>query len=134
MDSETIFSKKVTIEVYGLGYVGLPLAVKLSSSGFSVIGIDKDTNKVKRLSAGNLLNSEEFLRNDFEISKNLNKLLIQDIPNKSKNQKIGIICVPTPIPGNNISSDKFVKEATKSFLNNAHSTTSFPLYSGSFPM
>lgn len=119
MDSETGFSKKIMIEVYGLGYVGLPLAVKLSSAGFSVTGIDKDTTRVKRLNVGNLLNSEEFLRNDFEISKNLNKLSIQDSPTKSKNQKIGIICVPTPIPENNVSSDKFVKEATKSFLNNA---------------
>jgi nucleotide sugar dehydrogenase len=114
-----MFSKKIMIEVYGLGYVGLPLAVKLASAGFSVIGIDKDTTRVKRLRAGDLLNSEEFLRKDFEISKNFNKLAIHDLPTKSENQKIGIICVPTPIPENNTSSDKFVKEATKSFLNNA---------------
>ena len=74
MNSNAVHSKKVIIEVYGLGYVGLPLAVRLASAGFSVIGIDGNSVKIQRLHAGKLLNSEEFLRNDFEVSKNTNKL------------------------------------------------------------
>ncbi len=107
------------IEVYGLGYVGLPLAVRLASAGFDVIGIDKDSVKIQRLHTGKLLNSEEFLRTDFEVSKNTNKLSIAEFATKSDDPKIGIICVPTPIPEDNVASDKFVKQATESFLNNA---------------
>lgn len=119
MDFNAVHSKKVTIQVYGLGYIGLPLAVRLASAGFNVIGIDKDSVKTQRLDAGKLLNSEEFLRNDFEASKNSNKLTITEFVTKSDNPNIGIICVPTPIPENNVTSDKFVKQATESFLNNA---------------
>ena len=39
------------IVVIGLGYVGLPLAVKLSSS-FKVIGYDKLVNRIKDLKLG----------------------------------------------------------------------------------
>jgi UDP-N-acetyl-D-glucosamine dehydrogenase len=119
LNSDTVRSKKVIIEVYGLGYVGLPLSVRLSSAGFHVIGIDKDSTRVERLCVGKLHSSEEFLKNDFEVAKNLNKLFIQEFTTKSEKQKVGIICVPTPVPENNIKSDKFVKEAAESFLNNA---------------
>ena len=38
-------------------------------------------------------------------------------PSKSTIPKVGIICVPTPIPTKDISSDIFVKSAVESFLN-----------------
>ena len=37
---DKIQSKSCIIEIFGLGYVGFPLAVKLSSVGFKVVGID----------------------------------------------------------------------------------------------
>ena len=43
--------KKKKIAVLGLGYVGLPLAVSLSSS-FKVIGFDISLNRVSQLSKG----------------------------------------------------------------------------------
>lgn len=38
--------------VIGQGYVGLPLAIRGVEAGFEVVGIDLDTTRVKRLSAG----------------------------------------------------------------------------------
>lgn len=38
--------------VVGLGYVGLPLAVELAASGFSVIGLDIDPHKVEQINQG----------------------------------------------------------------------------------
>ena len=35
--------------VIGLGYVGLPLALEYAHAGFSVVGIEKDPEKVKQL-------------------------------------------------------------------------------------
>ena len=46
-----INNKKITIEVIGLGYVGLPL-VFLYLKKFNVIGFDKDTQKLKDLKKG----------------------------------------------------------------------------------
>ena len=37
--------KNCIVEVYGLGYVGFPLSVKLSKSGFFVIGIETGSDK-----------------------------------------------------------------------------------------
>jgi len=112
-------SKKIIIEIFGLGYVGLPLAVKLASSGFDVTGIDKDSSKVQRLQGGRLLDSEDFIKNNFDISLKTKKLIITESVTKSEKPKIGIICVPTPIPADNVTSDTFVKQATELFLNNA---------------
>ena len=40
-----IKNKKITIGVVGLGYVGLPLALRFAEVGFNVIGYDKDIKK-----------------------------------------------------------------------------------------
>ena len=50
--AEKIRTKQARAAVIGLGYVGLPLAVELADSGFCVIGIDNDAERVKRISAG----------------------------------------------------------------------------------
>ncbi|HEY5984976.1 MAG TPA: hypothetical protein VIV12_01145, partial [Streptosporangiaceae bacterium] len=41
-----------TVVVAGLGYVGLPLAMRAVAAGHRVIGYDTDTGRVKRLAAG----------------------------------------------------------------------------------
>jgi UDP-N-acetyl-D-glucosamine dehydrogenase len=38
--------------VVGLGYVGLPLSLTIVESGFSVLGLDIDPDKVKALQMG----------------------------------------------------------------------------------
>jgi len=47
-----IESRRATIGVVGLGYVGLPLAVAFGKAGFHVIGVDVDAGKVDQLCAG----------------------------------------------------------------------------------
>ena len=47
------FQKKdKKIGIIGLGYVGLPLAIRFSEVGFKVIGFDIDDSKVKMLNKG----------------------------------------------------------------------------------
>ncbi len=47
------------------------------------------------------------------------KLELSRQPSKNEIEKIGIICVPTPIPNENTTSDIYVKKAVESFLDNA---------------
>ena len=43
---------EITVAVYGLGYVGLPLAVAWMEAGARVIGVDIDEEKVEALNRG----------------------------------------------------------------------------------
>lgn len=112
-----IKSKNVMIEIYGLGYVGFPLAVRLSISGFNVIGIDVNNNRIERLEKNKLMDSEIYLQDDYFKVREQKKLEFRNAPETYKIPKIGIICVPTPIPDENTNSDIYVKKAVESFLN-----------------
>jgi len=84
-----------TIGILGLGYVGLPLALRFAEAGFKVIGFDIDQSKVEQLNQGQSyikhigddavrLGLQQGFRasNDFAESKLADALLI---------------CVPTPL-------------------------------------
>ncbi|MBA4717693.1 MAG: nucleotide sugar dehydrogenase [Nitrosopumilus sp.] len=115
---DKIKSKSCIIEIFGLGYVGFPLAVKLSFVGFKIIGIDVNAERISRLKNNELQDSEELLKEKF-IECRKENLTLSEESKESKLAKIGIICVPTPIPDINISSDIYVRKAVKNFLNNA---------------
>jgi UDP-N-acetyl-D-glucosamine dehydrogenase len=45
-------TKRATVAVIGLGYVGLPLAVEFAEAGFSVLPVDVDGSKVESIEQG----------------------------------------------------------------------------------
>jgi len=49
---EKINRREARVAIYGLGYVGLPLALRFVEAGFAVTGFDVDVGKVARLNAG----------------------------------------------------------------------------------
>ena len=53
------------VEVFGLGYVGFPLAIRLASDGLCVKGIDNNPQRIERLQKNELLDSELYLKNEF---------------------------------------------------------------------
>ena len=113
---KAILLKSFLIEIFGLGYVGFPLAVKLSKSGLRVIGIDVNNNRIERLKKNELLDSEINLKTEFTNSRDTGNLELKNIPTKTDIPKIGIICVPTPIPNKNTDSAVFVISAVEKFL------------------
>lgn len=52
---EKLRGKTATIGIVGLGYVGLPLALRYSEVGYRVVGFDIHAGKVARLNAGETL-------------------------------------------------------------------------------
>ncbi|MDR1870997.1 MAG: nucleotide sugar dehydrogenase [Deltaproteobacteria bacterium] len=44
-----IADRKAVVSIVGLGYVGLPLALTFAESGFQVLGLDIDAEKVKKI-------------------------------------------------------------------------------------
>jgi len=113
---EKVNSKNFEIEVIGLGYVGFPLAVRLAKSGFKVRGIDVNQERIGRLEANQLMDSEINLKDTFLKCRKDRNLSFSEKPQKHDVPKIGIICVPTPIPNDNVKSNIFVKSAIENFL------------------
>ena len=114
-------SKRCIIEVFGLGYVGLPLSIRLATAGFNVIGVDTDSKKIEKIKSGSLNESELIFQKEFLESYNNGHLKISESSTRSDSSKIGIICVPTPIPKPDTDSNIFVKSAIKKFLDNSKS-------------
>jgi len=94
-----IETKKATIGVIGLGYVGLPLAIEIAAKGFKVIGIDIDEARVK-----NINNGISFVGDvdSAVLAKYVHQKLIKAFTDKRKLKlcDVILICVPTPVNAN----------------------------------
>ena len=94
--AELIRTKKATIGVIGLGYVGLPLIRAFTEAGFRCIGFDVDQSKVDMLKAGEsyikhidaAALSRQIAENAFIPTADMARLAEPDCI---------IICVPTPL-------------------------------------
>ena len=99
---------KKDIVVIGLGYVGLPLAVKLSSA-FDVIGYDISAKRISEL--------KKFSDITNEVSKiklqKAKRLSVTDSIENINNRNIYIITVPTPVNKNNLPDLSLLKKACK---------------------
>ncbi|OEH81450.1 hypothetical protein BCR26_04175 [Enterococcus rivorum] len=105
-----IKSKQAIVTVIGLGYVGLPLALRCLTCGFKVIGFDTDQNKIEKMKAGqspiqdisDYQLQEVLKQNHFSLTTNGGDL---------KNADIFLVCVPTPLKENYEPDISFVKAA-----------------------
>jgi len=85
--------KKQTVAVIGLGYVGLPIAVRAQERGYNVIGIECDEKKVT------LINKQKSPIEEDYLYENLPKFPITATTDAKEIKKADIIliCVPTPV-------------------------------------
>jgi len=116
---EKIISNECSIQVFGLGYVGFPLAIRLAKSGFKVLGIDTDFRKIDQLKNNLLFGTELSLKTEFLESAQNGNFVPSLEPKKSDLPRIGIICVPTPIPDGKTNSEVYVIAAVEKFLASA---------------
>jgi UDP-N-acetyl-D-glucosamine dehydrogenase len=92
---EKLQSKQAVIGIIGLGYVGIPLAVRFSNVGFRVLGFDIDPDRVEGLNAGRSPiayippeNIAKMAETGFEATGDFSRIPDADAI---------IICVPTPL-------------------------------------
>ena len=100
-----INKKSAVIGIFGLGYIGLPLAIRFAEVGFKVLGFDIDKGKVKKL-----MNGESYI--DYIKSLKIKKLL-KNFEAKSdfscsSDVDALILCVPTPLKKNKKPDLSFV--------------------------
>jgi UDP-N-acetyl-D-glucosamine dehydrogenase len=88
-------AKSAVIGIIGLGYVGIPLALRFSGVGFRVIGFDIDPARVKGLNAGQSpirhipgRDIAEMREHGFEATDDFSRIPEVDAI---------IVCVPTPL-------------------------------------
>jgi len=101
------------INVIGLGYIGLPTALMLVSSGQQVVGTDLNGALVERLNAGRVTFEEQGLESLF------NRAMDAGIRFTTQYQKAGmyIVAVPTPYDKKSRKVDPcYVVAAVKSVL------------------
>lgn len=94
--------------VVGLGYVGLPLALKLSKK-FKVIGYDNNKKRVQSLIRGTDINNEH---KNVELKRKKN-LTFTSKEKELKNCDVFFITIPTPIDKNKNPDLSLLKKATK---------------------
>ena len=92
---KTLSTGKGTVGIVGLGYVGLPLALRFADSGVRVIGFDIDGEKVSQLNAGKSYiahftndSVSNALSRGFKATTNFSEV---------DNCDALILCVPTPL-------------------------------------
>tara|TARA_X000000950_G_C13916410_1_gene661181 strand:- start:28 stop:1329 length:1302 start_codon:yes stop_codon:yes gene_type:complete len=89
-----IESKKVTIGVIGLGYVGLPLLLRYAEVGFRVVGFDIDKEKINKLN-----NQQSYISHisSLKIKKLKAKTIFTTDFSNIRDVDIVILCLPTPL-------------------------------------
>lgn len=84
------------IAICGLGYVGLPLAIRFAEANVSVLGLDIDQKKVNTLN-----NGESFIKHidSVKIKKHIENANFEASTDFSRIKEVeaAIICVPTPL-------------------------------------
>jgi UDP-N-acetyl-D-glucosamine dehydrogenase len=106
--AKKIEKRRAVVGVIGLGYVGLPLAIRFSEERFRVLGFDVDSLKVKKLNDGKTyikhVPAEKIKRikrsGVFEATADMSRL---------KEADVVIICVPTPLDKNKEPDMRFIE-------------------------
>lgn len=88
--------KERCVGIVGLGYVGLPLAMEFCRSGFKVIGIDTDEEKLECLNNGNSYITDVASQDISEFVKNGSLCPSAELSKLQEASGISI-CVPTPL-------------------------------------
>ncbi|WP_339616438.1 nucleotide sugar dehydrogenase [uncultured Gilvimarinus sp.] len=107
-------SRDCHVGIYGLGYVGLPLALRFAEMGIKVTGLDIDPHKVAQLNAGNSYikritgeHIEDALNNGFSATTDFAQ---------STHVDAQIICVPTPLDQHHQPDLSFVTDTVDAIL------------------
>ncbi|WHH58344.1 nucleotide sugar dehydrogenase [Petroclostridium sp. X23] len=130
--NELIINKTAKVGVIGIGYVGLPLIIRIAECGFHVTGIDFDKEKTEKIKAGK--SYIEYI-DDSRIKTLVQqkKLAVQEDYNHLYEFDVIIICVPTPITNNKQPDLNYVDMAVNGIAEHLRKNQVIILESTTFP-
>lgn len=128
---EQLKNKEATIAIIGLGYVGLPLALHYSAVGYKVLGVDIDSEKVKKLNAG-----KSYI-NHIDTDKILSAITLgfratSDFERTAEADAI-ILCLPTPLSRQREPDLSYVLNTVDAILPYLHCKQVISLESTTYP-
>ena len=88
-------TKESKVGIFGLGYVGLPLAIRFAECGYSVIGFDVDKSKIQTLTQGKSY-IEHIDSDQVAALSQTGAIFTADFTQVEECDAL-IICVPTPL-------------------------------------
>lgn len=109
---EKLKSKKAKIAVIGLGYVGLPLAIEKAKDGFTVIGIDRNIDRVNKVNRG-ICYIPDVVEEGMDKLVKKGRLKAVNNFRVLRNVDAICICVPTPLDENKDPDISYIKYVTK---------------------
>lgn len=102
-----------TVTIIGLGFVGLPLAIKLVEKNLNVMGIDVDKRKISQLSNGESY-IPDISSSQLQDALKSNKFYVSSDYSNITTSNAVIICVPTPLTTHQTPDLSYVTAAANS--------------------
>jgi UDP-N-acetyl-D-glucosamine dehydrogenase len=129
---EALISKgECKVGIYGLGYVGLPLALRFAQVGIKVIGFDIDPRKVELLNQGKSY-IERITESQIKSAQEAGFIATTDF-SMTNLVDAQIICVPTPLDKHHQPDLSFVINTVESILPHFRSGQLLSLESTTWP-
>jgi len=126
-----INDRSAIIGIVGLGYIGLPLAIRYAEVGYKVIGLDIDSNKAECIGKGQTYIEhipdtaiQDAVKQGFEATTDFTKSAETDAL---------IICVPTPLDDHREPDLSFVIDTLESLLPYMRKSQVISLESTTYP-
>jgi UDP-N-acetyl-D-glucosamine dehydrogenase len=130
--SERFRTRKATISVVGLGYVGLPLACEFTQAGFTVHGIDVDAERAAAVAGGRSHVSDVA---DEELQSAIDTGRLRPTTDFSvvRSSDAAVICVPTPLRKTRDPDISYIVSAMDSIIEYLHPGLLVVLESTTYP-
>lgn len=127
-----ITDREIVAGVIGLGYVGLPLAVKIAKAGFKTIGFD-----IKKEKAGSINQGRNYIGDvaDSDLRTLVENGMLAATTDFGEIDKVDFvaICVPTPLDAHRQPDISYVELSVKSIAEHLHKGMMVVLESTSYP-
>lgn len=128
---EKLNNRSAVIAVIGLGYVGLPLALRYASAGYRVRGIDIDAEKIKKIRAG-VSYIDHISSESIQAARARDLEPTTDFAVTAQSDAI-ILCLPTPLSKQREPDLSFVLDTVKNILPHLRSGQIISLESTTWP-
>jgi UDP-N-acetyl-D-glucosamine dehydrogenase len=109
---QKIEARAATIGIIGLGYVGLPLAVRAGRIGFTVVGFDVSPEKVERINRGESYIADVPASEIGELREQRHLEATADF-RRLRACDVIVICVPTPLNATRDPDISYIERAAE---------------------